>query len=247
MTFRLIAIATDSQGVYFNSSPSTLPGYLADPGGYIFKAGATYWGYMVPGENTGTANNPTAWGIEVPLSHYLHQLFPGDTFGFVKIAVGSTRLDQTAGTLDWSPNSTGELFDQMTQTIADARSAFSVAQGYPAPQVSAVVMMLGTNDATDAGAAARHEANLVEFFAAAREEWMGDPEGKIIFPRIGDAPVIAYNADVRVAEWSVDQADENAISFKTIGMGVQADGYHYDAAGVVSIGQAVASIYDGWF
>lgn len=247
MTFRLIVVAGDSNAVSFNSGPATLPGNLANPGGYVFTPSSAYWGVTTPTVNTGTPNAPTAWGVETPLQYHLAQLFPGDTFGIVKVAKGSTPLALDSVAVDWSPDSAGEMFDLTDATIDAAKAAYASATGLPAPEVSAVFFIGGPNDAFTADRASAYEDNLTDLFAAIRAEWMGDANGKIGFIRMTDSPNTPFNFDVRVAQWAVDQADANALSVKTIGFGVQADGFHYDAAGEVSIGQAFATMFDSWF
>lgn len=249
MTIRLIVVVGDSNAVYFGSNPSTLPAQYAGPvpNAFEFGQGDTYWGGLTPGVNTGTPNNPTSWGVETVLAHELRADFPDDTLLFVTVKQGSTPLAEVAGVMDWNPLSKGEMFDITSLTIQNARLAFTNATGIPAPEVSMVYFSNGPNDAADAGRAAAFEANLTAFNQAARTFWMNDDEGLIVFNRMTDAPSLAHNSTVRVAEWSVDQADPYAVSFKTIGMGVQPDLFHYDAAGISSIGQTVASIYDGWF
>lgn len=239
---KLFVITGDSNAVGFNLTAADLPAHLttAIPKAYIF--GGTYWGALTPGVNTGTSNNPGAWGPESQLAYSLGQQYPGETLLFVKVAKGSTALAQNDG-LDWSPNSVGEMFDTTTATIQAAKAAYEAAQGKPAPDVSGVFWVAGPNDAFDYGRATAYQDNLGDLFEAIRDEWMDDPNGLIVYSRMTDGAAMPHNHAVRVAQWAEDQTDGNAYSFKTIGYDMAPDAIHYSAAGTVQLGAGLA---DGW-
>ena len=240
---KTFVIAGDSNNVGFDMDATTLPAGLETPGArvYVFEAGATYWGQMRPGVNTGTDANPHAWGPEAELGRLLGVAYPGEAVLIIDIGRGSTGLAQDPGAVDWSPRSDGEMFDLACDTIAAALRAYHEATGKPAPALDGVFWVGGPNDAYDAAKAHAYADNLTELFGAIRAEWMHDPQGRIVFSRAPDAG--PYSLDVRVAQWAVDQADPYASSFKTIGYDMQADGVHYSAGGLVQLGQG---LYDGW-
>lgn len=195
------------------------------------------WQYMLPGVNTGTPANPTVWGPEVGIANaWLHD-HPSGNLWIDKIAKGSTGLAQDPAQLDWSPRSHGEMFDAATAS-ADAARANLGPTPYAFARWDAVMWMQGETDATDPTKAAAYQANLTDAVAHMRAGW--DVEA-VVVGRIGVAG--AWSDQVRVAQWSVDQADPNLVSFKTIGFELQSDGLHYDAAGQLSLG---AAFYDGW-
>ena len=247
----LAVFAGQSNALGYGMSTATLPSPLqgADLGQtYIWGGGygARYWGVMQPGVNTGNENEPQAWGPEVQFAYDFHQAHPDDVLLIVKVALGSTGLAPDPAALDWSP-STHELFDLTTANINRARAAFMAAQGTEAPQASVVFWMQGETDAgTPEGAAAYHD-NLTEFLAHVRSDWMHDPTGKVVAARITDAPALNHNLTVRQAQWQVDQEDENLVTFKTIGFGMQPDLIHYGAGGHVALGHADYAAFDGWF
>lgn len=245
----LVVIAGQSNALGFGMSLATLPGHLSapNPNAYIFSAGGQYWGQLQPGVNTGTPTNPQAWGPEAQFAYDFGLSHPGETLLIVKSAKGSTGLAQDASALDWWPSSSGEMFDLTDAAIDAARAAYQVAQGSPAPEVSAVFFMGMEADALDAAKAAAAAGNLPPFLAAIRSEWMDDPSGYVAMGRISDSASLPHSLDVRVAQWSADQADTNLATFKTIGFGMQADTVHYDAAGHVSLGSAFHTAFDGWF
>lgn len=243
---KVFVFAGDSNAVGFGMNLSTVPAGLTLPNAnaFIFNAGGSYWGQLTPGVNTGTASNPQAWGPEAQFAYAFGQAYPGETLLIIKIAKGSTPLALDSVAVDWSPDSVGEMFDLATSTIADARTAFANAQGYPAPPIDAVMWVGGPNDSFSATRAADYDDNLTDLFAAIRAEWMGQTDGEIVYSRMtDDTAVMPFNLDVRVAQWAVDQADPDAASFKTIGYGLAPDHIHYDATGYVQLGQG---LFDTW-
>jgi hypothetical protein len=238
----LVVFAGQSNALGFGMSAATLPAHLTTPNANAYIFGGTYWGGLQPSVNTGTATNPQAWGPEAEFAYRFGLDHPGETLLIVKSVKGSTGLALDSVALDWSPDSSGELFDLTDTAIDNARAAFTAATGQAAPGVTATFWMQGETDAGNATTAAAYDDNLVGFFAAARAEWMGDANGYIGFGRITDTAG-PYSADVRVAQWAVDQADGHAESFKTIGFGMQADGVHYSAPGQVALGDG---FYDAW-
>lgn len=247
-----LVIAGQSNAAGHGMGPATLPASLDafDFGQtYIWGGpyGAPYWGVYDPGVNSGSADDPGGWGPEAELLRQMRVNHPGDTILVVKMAFGSTGLAADPGAADWSPSSNGELFDFTTDTIERARRAFTRATGEEAPRPDTVFWMQGEQDATDPARAAAYHDNELGFMAAVRAEWMHDPAGKVIAPRIGDSPAMAHAAAVRVGQWQADQEDANLASFKTIGFTMQADGLHYGAAGHVAIGAAAYGIWEEWF
>jgi len=239
----LFITAGQSNALGYGLTAADVPAHLVlpNPSAYIFDG--TNWGQLRPGVNTGTPANPQAWGPEAELAYRYGLDHPGEVLLIVKSAKGSTGLAADGDRLDWSPDSAGELFDFTDARIDAARAAFTAATGEAAPGVSAAFWMQGEQDATNAADAGAYATNLAHFLEAVRLEWMDNPAGYIGLGRIGDSPGLAYAAEVRVAQWSVDQADASAESFKTIGYGLQSDGLHYDAAGQTSLGGA---FYDAW-
>lgn len=203
------------------------------------------WHYMNPGVNTGTLNNPTAWGPEVQIANaYLADHATGFLWinKNMETVRGSTGLATDPGALDWSPSSAGEMFD-FADHAADAARANLGGGPYAFSAYDALFWMQGETDAGDAADAAAYATNLAGFLAAARSDWMNDPAGYVGIGRITDASSLPYSLDVRQAQWQVDQVDTRAESFKTIGFEMQADGVHYAAAGQLALGQA---FYDNW-
>lgn len=247
-----VVFAGQSNAFGHGMSLATLPAALAQ-----FDYGATYiwngaygsanWGQIDPGHNTGDVSAPQAWGPEVQFAHDFRVAHPGgDVLLIVKSAFGSTGLAADPAAADWSPASgPADLFDFTTATIERARRGFERAQGYEAPRPDAVFLDQGEEDALDPAKAAAYHANLTDFIAHARADWLHDPAGKVIAARIGGA--LPYSQAVRVAQWQADQDDPALATFKTIGFGLQPDGVHLDAAGHVSTGAMDYRLFDEWF
>lgn len=200
------------------------------------------WNYMNPGVNTGTLANPTVWGPEVQFANDWLADHPTGYLWIAKVAKGSTGLAQDAGAVDWSPNSTGEMFDFATAAIDAARANLN-GTAYAFSQWDGTLWMQGEDDALSATKAAAYQTNLGDFLDEIRSEWMEDASGAVVVGRITDSSSLPYSLDVRVAQWAEDQADPNMASFKTIGFAMQPDTVHYAASGHVALG---AAFYDGW-
>lgn len=191
------------------------------------------WNFMRPGANTGTRANPGVWGPEVEEANRWLSTHATGTLWIDKIAQGSTGLAQDPGQLDWSPHSSGEMFDRATASV-HAAQANLVGTPYAFSHWDALDWMQGETDATDPEKAAAYGANLTDFVDHVRTEWAVD---QVVVARITDTAG-AYNLQVREAEWAADQADAHLVSFKTIGFEMQADHLHYDAAGQLALGGA---------
>lgn len=201
--------------------------------------GSHQWNYMRPGPggNTGTPANPDAWGPEVEIAKRWLADNPTGNLWIVKDAKGSTGLAQDSGQLDWSPASTGEMFDHATAMIDAARANLD-GSPYQFARWDAAMWMQGETDATDPAKAAAYSVNLTGFLAEARFEW---DVTEVYAGRITDTPALPDNFPVRVAQWDVDQADPHLETFKTIGLTMQPDQIHY--ADHIGLGD---KFYDAW-
>jgi len=243
----LVAFVGQSNILGFGLDAGDLPAEHGgtDPFTYIWNNVAGGWEVMRPGVNTGTPNNPGAWGPEVAFAHKWRQAHaPDDVLYIVKSAKGGSGMakDPAPGVADWSPDSVGELFDATRELIAAARASF----GARAPGVEAVFVMQGEEDGFSAPKAEAYGANFAKFRAAVREEWMGDGAGKIGWGWIDDAST-PYNATVRYHQYLADSADPNGLSFETTDLPMQPDDLHYSATGHIGLGERFYSLYDAWF
>lgn len=233
-----VVFAGQSNALGFGMSRATLPQQDAgvDWLTWIWNNESGAWEPMMPGVNTGTPANPQAWGPEVAFARAFRAAHPDEILTIVKSAKGSTGLAADPDRIDWSPDSAGEMFDLTADRVAAARASI----GWP--DVDAVFLFQGETDAWDADASAAYADNLRDWFAAIRAEWMGDPEGQIVFGRIADS---GPNFEtVRWAQYLVDAEDPHATSFDTHALAMQGDGVHYAAPAFLQIGQTFHTLWD---
>ena len=237
----LVVFAGQSNmGVYGNDVSSVTGLWSQSPLTQIWNSTAQRFEELQPGVNSGYAAAPNGWGPEVEFAIDFRAAHPGETLYIVKSVAGGTQLAQDTIQYhsDWSPMSTGELFDQTTQMINQAGAA---AGGL---RPAAVFFGQGEEDATRQATAQAYGGNLSAFFSAVRGSWLQDPNGKIGFFEIGNSP--PYAASVRAGQLSVDQADANATSFDSAGLPLQADGLHLAPAGVNTTGDNFFQFFRGW-
>lgn len=203
------------------------------------------WNYMLPGHNTGSLANPNVWGPEVAFAQKWLAAHPlaTDNLWIVKSAKGSTGLaeDPGMGILDWSPESTGELFDTTTAIVTAAMAALGGGP-YAFTAYDGLLWMQGEQDATDQTKANAYLANLKDFITHVRAAWFVN---LIVIGRITDSVNLPYNAAVRTAQWQEFMDDAAVPSFKTIGFDMQSDLIHYNAAGHIKLGNAFHYAFNG--
>jgi hypothetical protein len=235
-----VVFAGQSNALGFGMRRETLPAEYAqiDWWTWIWNNDTGGFQVMVPGFNTGTANNPQAWGPEVAFAHQFHQEHPGEILFIVKSAKGSTSLAQNDDGLDWSPTSQGELFDLTAERVGAARQFLGDMA------VDAVFIVQGEQDGFDPDAAAVYGENLTAWLNAIRHDWMGRDDGRVAFAQIADTHE-GFHA-VREAQAAVDAADPFAASIDAGYLPLQADGLHYAAEGFLQIGQGFYSLFDDW-
>lgn len=230
MTDTHVIIAGDSNALgYLNTGAAP---YVATAPVQIWTGGA--WNYLNPGVNTGTPNNPTAWGPEVQFAKDWLAVHADDGSHLWIVKDAATVKGSTSLAVDWAPAS-GHMF---ASTSADVSAAMHNLDGtaYAFDHYDGALIVLGENDAVNPAFAAAYHDNLIAFNSAARAAWHVTT---LLESRIEDtmgAP--ADNLAVRDAQWQVDQADAAMVSFRTIGFEQQPDHVHYDAVGQLALGHA---------
>src|SRR4051812_32807820 len=101
MAFVVLAGQSNALG-YLNTGAAD---YAFDDLTYIWNNVATGWERMIPGVNTGTPNNPTAWGPEVAFAQDFRASHPDEVLMIVKSVQGSTGVAADPVAMDWSPSS----------------------------------------------------------------------------------------------------------------------------------------------
>lgn len=231
----LVAVVGQSLALGYGVRPSELPAAY-QPSPLIQILVGDHVEMMAPGLNTGTPNNPEAWGPEVGIAMTWELMHPGVPLTIVKVAIGSTFLAAQDGALDWSPESTGELFDRTTAAVATAKSLTGL-------DLSDVYFVQGQQDATTAATADAYGANLADFLDQARAAW-GTPATNFIIAEVSDTSGLPYATAVRSGEASAVAQDPRAVLISDLGLTYQADDLHLTGAGEVTLGERMASAVD---
>jgi hypothetical protein len=254
MTATRIIIAGQSNALgYLNTGPAP---YVPDARVQIWcdtnaDGVPDAWNFMNPGANTGTLANPNVWGPEVEFANQWKSKNVGsnDSLWIVKegCVKGSTYLqEETAnGVLDWSPESTNELFATAHATVlaAMANVAGNPAEAFTA--YDALLWMQGEQDATDQTAADNYNVNLRDFLSHVRDPTVGWAVNKVLIARIA-APLTAYHDTVRLAQWAVSFDDlANSPGFATKDLPLRNDSLHYTDQGHILLGRRFWNVMQG--
>lgn len=239
MAFVVFAGQSNMGGLYMDASTLPQP-WNPDPLTLVWDAGQKAWAPLQPGVNTGYGDQLQAWGPEVPFAQAFRAAFPDEVLRIVKTAHGGTGLERDPAQwhYDWSPSSDDELFDRAAALIREAGAAVGGLRP------DAVFWGQGEEDGTKWASARAYLDNLPAFFAGVRNEWMGDPAGRIGFFQVGGAPPFA--GEVRRAQQLTDEWDGRAESFDTLSFPMQSDALHYSAEGYRMVGAEFLRLYAGW-
>jgi len=186
----------------------------------------------------------------------------------VKVAVGGTTLLQRPGS-DWSPNSSGELYDRLVNNVSSAMSSLQ-ADG-KTPILAGLFWMQGESDGKSGNLAGgqtpprqpetadAYEANLSEFIARVRTDLaVADLPVFVGQIKIGDDPSIITDPDsnfntpfgewdgtptIQAAQNAVAGADPRTYLVPTDSFSLGDDFLHFDQAGQLDLGEAFANAY----
>lgn len=150
----IVAGQSNALGYHKDAAP-----YVPVANVVIWDQAAGQWTPMVPGQNTGTAANPGAWGPEVGFAIAWERDHPGEVLYVVKVAKGETTLAQRDGP-DWSPESRGELFDAVAAQVEASHIGNAT-----------VLWAQGETDARNEADASHYGERLDALEAAARDKW----------------------------------------------------------------------------
>jgi hypothetical protein len=235
---RVILSAGQSNALGFGMSAATLPASLAsfDWSATYISVNGSHWGQMQPGVNTGTPNQPYAWGPEVAFAAALRtSIGPGEPILILKSVKGETFLDSEPG-FDWSPSSSGELFDATSGYIASRLTGM----GHPLP--SLLLWTQGEQDGTRADTAAAYSLNLDLFLDAAFDQWLADG-ARAFIAQLPTTSAVPYAAAIRDAQQANVVPGEVYLAAADH-MPMQADSIHYAATAHVGLGNTFASMWD---
>jgi hypothetical protein len=217
-------IIAGQSNVGYGTDTASLIGYVPTARVQIWNptanTGHGAWEYLHPGFNaSGLPTQPGSSGFAVREAQDWLAAHSTGNLWIIQEAHGSTGLAQDASQFDWSPHSTGEMFDQATNAISTAMHNLD-GSPYAFTHWDKAQLMEGETDACDQAKAAAYDANEREFITDARAAWH----------------VQEFDAEWNLDNGSSPMADVH--TFKTIGFEMQPDGIHYDSAGQVALGDA---------
>lgn len=164
----LVVVAGQSNALGYTLGPADLPPHLSAPpkNVWVWEPARAAFAPLKAGGNTGSPNNPGAWGPEAQFAWRWREASCAPLY-IVKHARGETGLAADPEQKDWSPASRGELWDTATTELAAALKTG------PAAGVTAVLWMQGETDAAAPAKAAAYQANLAAFVREVRARWGG--------------------------------------------------------------------------
>jgi len=165
----------------------------------------------------------------------------GHTAYMYKYGDGGIGLAQDGGETDWSPQSTGEAFDNFITTFINAKKELQIANKLFF--VPAIIWIQGENDAKTESKALAYQPNTIAFIDAIKSRLSIDPP--FIDMRIHNTLPIgtyAHKATVRTAKDNVAALRNDVIQVDTDAYGIDGDDIHYNAAGNDTGGQDLFDI-----
>jgi iduronate 2-sulfatase len=180
----------------------------------------------------GSASPPgtsTNFGPELSFGRSLADHYSDEQIALIKHAKGGTSLYDS-----WAPG-TGNEYRALSTKIRNGLMGLE-AEGY-APTIRGMIWMQGETDALYLYTAEVYEANLTAFIAAIRG-LVGISNMPFVIGRI-NAPEFEYRDLVRDAQMNAALADPFVHTFSTDDLPLR-DHVHYDAVGMIELGQRFA-------
>lgn len=196
------------------------------------------WAYLKDGlgSDFGNRDGKGTFGPELLFGYNMAPQDPKQVMAIIKIAWGGTNLGA-----QWRPPSAGgtvgDLYTKWVNFFNEAKSTLDPAFE---PEFCGMIWMQGESDASDKQMTADYAKNLTAFIKDIRTETK-QPNLPFVLAQISKMP--AWGPDlgdgVRAAEVEVVNTVPNTGTFTTddYGMG---DPWHYDTAGMVSLGERFA-------
>jgi len=170
------------------------------------------------------------------------QLAGAGEIAIVRTAMGLTSLRPRTAKPDWSPTSTGELYDQMLATVYAALRDL-MARGYTV-EIKALFWMQGESDSATIGQAAQY-VGLFRQFAADLRARLEDQTLPIYTGEILARTDVAGNAVLRASQQTLANTDDFVSLIHTEGF-EQYDAAHLTESGAYRLGEAFAAEYLGY-
>ena len=244
----LVAFSGSSNIQAFGSVGETVPTpeQTIDPDVRIWEFGASGFAPYSASGNSNEVNEgsstPQEWGPEARFAADFRSANPNTPLDIVKVCANGSALNDIGGD-DWSPDSTGELFDQIESAISAAKSSI-VAEFGGTSRLNAFFWGQGNGDATGSVNAFSYYDNLLNLKAAV-ESRLGDPLTKFIFMRLLPADAQTYTSTLRAVMTRIQFDSPGIQMVDTDFFGAEADGYHLSVPGITSLGSAMMQAYVG--
>lgn len=219
-TDELLVVMGQSNAMAYG--PTSVPSEVAaiDSSRVKIWNGSAFVGYIAGTNSEPTGIYPTKWGPEAPYAIRWLVNHPTGNLYIVKRAVDASAI------ASWQSGQTN--FNNATAWVNGANV---VLAGTPIAERN-LLWLQGESDANvDQTKADAYAAGLTSFLASARSEW---GVGKIAVMRVHNTNM-AYRATVRAAQNDICWADDRSFIINTDDLTL-VDTYHYDATGVVAIG-----------
>ena len=238
---------TDHYKVFFAAGQSNMVGtgtrdYLASsaPEYLVPPPNVKYFNTIANG--TWTALGPVwgqfAYGPELSFGYALAAAMPGEHLAIIKHAVGGTSLE-----IEWDPTPEPSEDNYMWRGMMD-RSRLALQQLTDAGdtyEFAGMIWMQGENDAGWLAAASAYEDNLRQFITTMRQDVTHQPDLRFIMGQI--LPYwYGYREEIRQAQYNVGQTMYHVATLATDSFS-QYDGIHFDSAGLIDLGNAMAQAY----
>lgn len=230
-----------------HADAATLPASLRGPQLHcrIWNDAANRFEAMGDGDNTHTYGNAAWCGPELTLGNGLATA--GGTVHLVKCAFAMTALGPTPGPWNEWGIATGEIYAILRFRI-DRACAAARTHGLR-PRIRGIFMMQGESDATNELQSLVYRTLLTELVIGMRQDLIhaeladnGAPIPFVIGAIDSRLPSIHFPfvARVRKAQRDVARDTIRCGLVDTTGFGLRSDGIHFDTAGVMSLGTAMA-------
>ncbi len=173
-----------------------------------------------------------AWfGPEVSFAHDVARAFPKDTIILVKQAASGSLIQQ------WQPGQA--LYQGLLRQVGFATKAEGEGQ------VDAILWMQGESDAQSTIGVAKQYGQRFETLATHLRQDLGAPNSLFLYGQVNlEHPDHTTTiAAVRKQQQDAQRQLPHALMVSTDGLGKQADGIHYNAAGQMELGKRFAKAY----
>lgn len=212
---------------------------VASPDIPIFWSGRWAWQGLAPSSYMGVQY----FGPEVTFGHRLLELDPEQPLALIKHAWGGTNLAQC-----WYPGESGSdpaMGDCYSDFMATVDTALSGLEERETPyRIAGMAWMQGESDATYEPWAESYELNLKQLIARVRED-VQEPKMPLVMGRIDCSVHCSHRETVREAQDAVAASDLAVDVVETEDLPQVADGLHFDASGMRTLGERFADVLAG--